>query len=59
MGSFYKLSDDVTTNLETQLKNIEIQDKEAQKIVKASEEGVEASESEKEDEGEKPKVNAY
>lgn len=61
MGSFNKLSDDVTHNLETQLKNIEIQDKEAQKIVKASEEGVEVSESEKEDEKEeeKAKVNAY
>ena len=33
MGSFRKVSDDVRVNLEVQLKNIEIQDKESQRIV--------------------------
>jgi hypothetical protein len=44
MSSYGSVSDDIKKNLETQLKNIEFQDKEAAKIVKKEESGEEQSE---------------
>lgn len=63
MNSFYKLSDDVSRNLENQLKNIEVHDKESQKIINRQEneedETNNGSNKEEESKDGKPKINAY
>lgn len=56
MASYSKFADDIKRNLGMQLKNIEINDKDAEKIIKAS---VPQEEASAENGGEAPKVNTY
>jgi hypothetical protein len=56
MASYSKFADDIKRNLSTQLKNIELQDKEAEKLIKSS--GT-ASDETVPEVGEAPKVNTY
>lgn len=45
MASYSKVGDDIKRNLEQQLKNIELQDKESAKLVEREQSGVEEPES--------------
>ena len=56
MASYSKFADDIKKNLEIQLKNIEINDKDAEKIIKPS---LAQEEPSPENVVEAPKVNTY
>lgn len=61
MGSFGSMSDDIKLNLETQLKNIELQDKESQRLIereKSEQEGT-AGAADNENHEAPPKVDTY
>ena len=58
MGSYSKVADDIKRNLEQQLQNIELQDKESAKLVEREQKGVDEAEPAGAN-GEPPKVNTY